>query len=74
MLKVIGKRRAVQTVKNLLKKSHEPYLALLAYRTSPLKSGYSPIELLMGTLLRTTVSILPATLEPNWSFLFDFRK
>ena len=26
--------RAVQTVKNLLNKSHDPYLALLAYRRS----------------------------------------
>ena len=39
--------RAVQTVKNLLKKANDPYLALLAYRSTPLEIGYSPSELLM---------------------------
>ena len=57
-----------------MKKSGDPYLALLVYRTSPLKSGYSPAELLMGRSLRSTVPNLPATLEPKWSFLHDFRK
>ena len=50
--------RAVQTVKQLLNKSSDPYLALLAYRTSPLSNGYSPSELLMGRKLRT---ILPCS-------------
>lgn len=40
--------RAVQTVKNLLKKAEDLYLALLAYRTTPLRNGFSPAELLMG--------------------------
>ena len=47
--------RAVGTVKNLLKKSDDPYLALLAYRATPLQNGYSPSELLMCRMLRTTV-------------------
>ena len=47
--------RAVGTVKNLLKKSDDAYLALLAYRATPLQNGYSPSELLMCRKLRTTV-------------------
>ena len=66
--------RAVQTVKNLLKKSHDPCLALLAHQTSPLRSDYSTAELLMSGSLLTTVFILPATLELNWSFLMRFSK
>ena len=57
--------RAVQTVKNLLKKAEDPYLALLAYRTTPLKNGFSPAELLMGRRLRTTVPTLPSLLKPS---------
>lgn len=56
--------RAVQTVKNLLKKSQDPYLALLAYRSTPLQNGYSPSELLMGRKLRSTVPALPQ--KPRW--------
>ena len=42
-------------MKALLKKGDEPYLALLAYRSTPLSNGYSPAELLMNRKLRTNV-------------------
>ena len=53
--------RNVQTLKKLVKKSgkgHDPYLALLNFRTTPLKDSLSPAEILMGRKLRTT---LPST-------------
>ena len=64
--------RAVRTIKDLLNKSDDPYLAILAYRSTPLENGYSPAELLMGRKLRTTI---PTTLQamkpqlPNMSQL-----
>ena len=57
--------RAVKTVKNLLKKSKDPYIALLAYRETPLQNDYSPSELLMNRKLRTTLPVLPAVLKPS---------
>ena len=45
--------RAVQTVKNILKKERDKEIALLVYRSTPLSNGYSPAELLMGLRLRT---------------------
>ena len=47
--------RAVKTVKQLLEKNSDPYLAMLAYRSTPLENGYSPVEQLMGRKLRTTL-------------------
>ena len=40
--------RAVKTIKTILNKSEDPYLGLLAYRTTALQNGYSPSQLLMG--------------------------
>ena len=55
--------RAVQTSKKILKKSKEPYLGFLAYRTAPLQNGLSPCQLLMGRKLRTTLPTLPGNLQ-----------
>ena len=57
--------RAVQTVKNLLRKSDDPYLPLLAYRTTPVLAGYSPSELLMSRILRSTVPTTRAQRAPQ---------
>ena len=57
--------RAVRTIKALLKKADDPLLALLAYRSTPLKNGYSPAELLMCRRLRSTVPVVPEQLQPK---------
>ena len=54
--------RAVRTVKGLLKKNKDPYLALLTYRSTPLQTGLSPSELLMGRRLQTQLPVLAKTL------------
>lgn len=54
--------RAVQTVKNVLKKASDPYKALMAYHATPLESGLSPAELLMGRKIPTAVPILTSHL------------
>ena len=56
---------AVKTINGLLKKESDPYLALLSYRATPLQTGYSPSELLMGRKLRTTVPTIRRQLIPN---------
>ena len=56
---------AVRTVKELLRKQGDPYLALLAYRATPLQCGYSPSELLMSFKLRTTVPTTHRSLIPE---------
>ena len=58
--------RTVQTVKAILKKSVDPYGALLAYRTTSLECGYSPAQLLMCRQLRTSIPVMASTLQPRW--------
>ena len=57
--------RAVGTIKRLLNKEKDPYLALLAYRSTPLQNGFSPSELLMSRKLRTNVPISRSQRQPK---------
>ena len=56
----------------MLKKSKDPYLALMSYRSTPLECGLSPAELLMERKIRTAVPISPKMLTPQWPYLDQF--
>ena len=58
-------KRAVKMVKQLLVKNQDPYMAMLAYRATPLENGYSSAEMLMGRKLRTTLPQTAKQLEPS---------
>ncbi|XP_022806280.1 uncharacterized protein K02A2.6-like [Stylophora pistillata] len=66
--------RMVQTTKNLLTKSDDPYEPLLAYRATPLENGFSPAELCMGWRLRTTLPTNPSKLTTQWPELTTLRE
>ncbi|XDV38013.1 hypothetical protein PO909_007505 [Leuciscus waleckii] len=62
--------RAVQTIKNLLKKAQDtnrdPYIALLEYRNTPLNGiGLSPAQLLMGRRLKSKIPVSKKLLMPK---------
>ena len=67
-------KRAVQTVKNILKKEKDKELAMLAYRTAPLSTGYSPAELCMGRKLQNTIPTFQTQLNPKWPDLEHLQK
>lgn len=67
--------RMVRTVKQLLKQSADPYLALMSYRATPLPwCDLSPTKLLMGRRIRTSIPQITQQFVPEWSYLQDFRK
>ena len=58
-------QRAIRTVKGLLKKNDDSFLALLTYRSTALQTGLSPSELFMGRRLWTLLPVLAKTLTPR---------
>lgn len=57
--------RMVGTLKRLLKKAQDPYIALLNYRNTPGPTSYSPAQLLMSHRLRSRVPCMPSALKPR---------
>ena len=55
----------MRTVKDILRKENDPAKALLAYRSTPLASGYSPAQLLMGRNIKSSVPTNPDQLMPQ---------
>ena len=58
--------RAVQTVKNLLKKSKDPYKAMLDYRNTIIDDiGLSPAQMFLGRRLKTNLPTTSPLLKPD---------
>ena len=66
--------RAIYTVKDILRKCCDPHLALTnLYQATPIHGRqYSPAELLMGHVLRTTVPTMRKLWAP-WTYLLQMK-
>ena len=70
----VWQERAVKIIKCLLKKSGDHYLALLAYRSTPLECGFSPAQLLMSRNLCTTLPMVREQRAPRVVNLSDLEE
>ena len=64
----------VKIAKNILKKCEDRHIGLLAYNTTPVHCGYSPSQLLMGRMLRTTLPVNSKLLNPILPNHNEFKK
>lgn len=60
-------QRAVKTVKDIIKKTNDMNLGLLAYRAAPLNNGYALAELMFSMRIRTHVPMVPSQLNSCWN-------
>ena len=70
-LAALDTHRVMGRSKEELRKADDPYIALMAYRATPLENGFSPAELLMGRKIRTLLPCSENNLIPQWP---DFTK
>ncbi len=67
--------RFVKTMKAMMSKSEDLYLALLSYRSTPLPwCSLSSAELCMGRKIRTIIPQSNQLLIPKWPYLLEFRQ
>ena len=57
--------RTVKCLKPLFSTSKDPWSALLAYRSTPLESGFSPAELLFNRKIQSTVPVTRESRRPR---------
>lgn len=56
----------IQTIKHLLEKARDPYLAILDYRNTPLEElGLSPAQFFLARRLRTKLPVSATLLKPQ---------
>ncbi|CAL1672014.1 unnamed protein product [Lasius platythorax] len=65
---------AVKIAKSILLKKEKVEQGLLVYRATPLETGYSPAELMMGRKLRSNIPLSEEKLQPNWAWLKDHKE
>lgn len=64
----------VKIVKNIIIKSDDPILGLMAYRSTPTETGHSPAQLLFGRRIRTMIPIQENLLNPQWPNLSKVKE
>ena len=67
--------RTVGTMKRFLQHAHDPYMAILSFRATPLPwCMLSPAELLFGRKINTDLPQTDHCLIPQWTYLERFQK
>lgn len=67
--------RSVQTVKEMMRKNADPYLALLHHRNTPHPAtGLSPAQLMYSRTLRTNIPTVKTTLKPRLADMDEVAK